>query len=660
MTTRLHRRGPPVAGSSHDGVASAGTSERRSTRSCRCAAPEDRRCRRCRGARPFPAQAAPNSSSPPRRSRAPARHRSRPSDGARSFRPGVRSRDRNPPLRAPPRADAAPPPFAHGDGADHGAENEPGGGSLFVGVRRPGKPRAANQAAIDADRIRPVEDDRLLRRRMRGQRVAKRGQARHRGRAARCAAALRAPARRRIRRDRSGRHGPACRRPRRRRSLSHAQRRRRPRAAHQPKGGGRSSAGANGACSGLPVSSGIWAPGLVLPICYNYNLRCVAASPAVSGHGATNRDNMADRPQTIILCSCEDTMPLDAGAVQARLPRREGRDRASTLPRRARAIPRRGRRRRAADGRLHAGSAAVLRSGAGGRRPISPSSISARPPAGRATAAEAGPKMAALLAAAAEPAPDVPFVTLASEGVVLIYGRDERAIEAGEPAQGPSRRHGADHSRPLRWRRRASPIFRWSRARSAPPRAISARSRLWSTIMPQPAPSSRGALAFGPARDGAVSRCDIMLDISGGAPLFTAPDLRDGYLRADPGDPAAVLRAVLKARDLVGTFDKPRYIAFTADLCAHSRSQHRRLPPLPRPLPDRRDRARRRSRRDRRQHLRRLRPMRRGLPDRRRRLCVAARRCADAQAAHAARGLSRGRRRARRSCCCTTTTHGGR
>ena len=88
-----------------------------------------------------------------------------------------------------------------------------------------------------------------------------------------------------------------------------------------------------------------------------------------------------------------------------------------------------------------------------------------------------------------------------------------------------------------------------------------------------PVPSSRGALAFGPPRDGAVSRCDLVLDLSGGAPLFSAADLRDGYLRADPGDPAAVLRAVLKARDLVGTFDKPRYITFTEDLCAHSRSQ---------------------------------------------------------------------------------------
>src|SRR5438270_9288048 len=61
--------------------------------------------------------------------------------------------------------------------------------------------------------------------------------------------------------------------------------------------------------------------------------------------------------------------------------------------------------------------------------------------------------------------------------------------------------------------------------------------------------------------------------MAGAAPRFCAADLREGYLRADPGDPAAVLKAVLKARDLVGTVDKPRYIAFTEDLCAHSRSR---------------------------------------------------------------------------------------
>ena len=54
--------------------------------------------------------------------------------------------------------------------------------------------------------------------------------------------------------------------------------------------------------------------------------------------------------------------------------------------------------------------------------------------------------------------------------------------------------------------------------------------------------------------------------------MFSAADLREGYLRAEPGDAAAVLKAVLKARDLVGTFDKPRYITFTENICAHSRS----------------------------------------------------------------------------------------
>ena len=183
----------------------------------------------------------------------------------------------------------------------------------------------------------------------------------------------------------------------------------------------------------------------------------------------------------------------------------------------------------------------------------------------------AGPKMAALLAAAAEPAPDISFVSFNSEGVILIYGRDEQAIEAGNLLK--------DHLD-------VTVLIR-PPAEVAPPRVTdfpvvkgairSATGHLGAFELTvdgyaQPAPSSRGTLSFAAPRDGAVSRCDLMLDISGGAPLFTASDLRDGYLRADPADPAAVLKAVLRARDLVGSFDKPRYVAFTADLCAHSRS----------------------------------------------------------------------------------------
>jgi ferredoxin len=187
-------------------------------------------------------------------------------------------------------------------------------------------------------------------------------------------------------------------------------------------------------------------------------------------------------------------------------------------------------------------------------------------------AASAGPKMAALVAMAAEPLPEIPYVSLNSEGVALIYGRDERAIEAGKLL--------ADHLDVTVLIARSKGL--------APPRVTdfpvvqgtieSAKGHLGAFEIvvddyAQPLPSSRGELMFAPPRDGAVSHCDLVLDLSGGAPLFSAPDLRDGYLRADPGDPAAMLRAVLKARDLTGTFDKPRYIAFTEDLCAHSRSR---------------------------------------------------------------------------------------
>src|SRR5262245_48612 len=185
---------------------------------------------------------------------------------------------------------------------------------------------------------------------------------------------------------------------------------------------------------------------------------------------------------------------------------------------------------------------------------------------------KAGPKIAALLAAAAEPLPETALVPLTSEGVILIYGRDEQAIEAAR----------------LLEQRLDVTVLITGGAGIAPPRTTSfpivkgtiraAKGYLGAFELTvddyaAPRPSSRDALAFGEARNGAQSRCDLILDVSGGAPLFPAADLRDGYLRADPGDPAAVLRAVLKAGDLVGTFDKPRYVTFAEHLCAHSRSR---------------------------------------------------------------------------------------
>jgi Fe-S-cluster-containing hydrogenase component 2 len=69
-----------------------------------------------------------------------------------------------------------------------------------------------------------------------------------------------------------------------------------------------------------------------------------------------------------------------------------------------------------------------------------------------------------------------------------------------------------------------------------------------------------------------VSRCDLVIDLTGGTPLFPAA-ARPATFRADPRDPAAVARLVAEASHMVGTFDKPRFIDFSADLCAHSRNR---------------------------------------------------------------------------------------
>ncbi len=86
-------------------------------------------------------------------------------------------------------------------------------------------------------------------------------------------------------------------------------------------------------------------------------------------------------------------------------------------------------------------------------------------------------------------------------------------------------------------------------------------------------PPGRGAPAFAAPRDGGAATCDLILDLRGAQPLFPAHEKRDGYLRADPGDPLAVARAVFDASHMVGTFEKPLHIAFEPSLCAHSRAE---------------------------------------------------------------------------------------
>jgi len=280
---------------------------------------------------------------------------------------------------------------------------------------------------------------------------------------------------------------------------------------------------------------------------------------------------MPDRPRHILICSCEDSMPLDVDAVK-----RGCRDAEVKAARQlCRAEREKFASAAAANEPLVVGCVqeASLFSDLAENANSQIIYANIRETAGWSKDGKrAGPKMAALLAAAAEPVPEIPFVQFNSDGVVLIYGRDEQAIEAGHL---------------LKEHLDVTVLMRPS-ASVVPPRVMefpvvqgvirSAKGHLGAFELTvdsyaEPAPSSRGTLTFGKERDGAVSQCDLVLDLSGATPLFSAHELRDGYVRADPADPAAVLRAILKARDLVGSFERPRYVDFNADICAHSRSK---------------------------------------------------------------------------------------
>ena len=187
-------------------------------------------------------------------------------------------------------------------------------------------------------------------------------------------------------------------------------------------------------------------------------------------------------------------------------------------------------------------------------------------------AAAATPKIAALLAEASLGTEPAATVSLRSDGAVIVYGVDERAIEAARQL-----RDRLDVTVLLSAPRDVLPprifdvpLFRGTIVKAAG--HLGAFDIVVDDYAPA-LPSSRGALTFAPPRDKASLRCDLILDLSGGTPLFPAPEKRDGYLRPDPRDPAAVQRALFDLAGLVGEFEKPRYVSYDAALCTHARSR---------------------------------------------------------------------------------------
>ncbi|MEZ5862878.1 MAG: 4Fe-4S dicluster domain-containing protein [Geminicoccaceae bacterium] len=272
----------------------------------------------------------------------------------------------------------------------------------------------------------------------------------------------------------------------------------------------------------------------------------------------------------VMLCDCEATMPLDAEALARAL--------GTETPAIATSLCRRQQARLAGEApgivacaQERALFEEVLAEGAGHDAAESLVTVDIRARAAWSReAAEATPKIAALLAEAALPVPETHVVTLESGGVTLVYGRDEVAIDAAAQL-GDRLDVTVLLTRPGDVTPPRKPPSRSSRARSVLPRAISATSSSSSTTTPCPTP--RPAAGSASAHPATRRSPTAISSSTSAAASRSSPRTRPGYLHADPADPVAVQKALLAATDLVGTFDKPRHVAYRPELCAHSRNR---------------------------------------------------------------------------------------
>ncbi|MGX9353209.1 4Fe-4S binding protein [Shimia sp. W99] len=180
------------------------------------------------------------------------------------------------------------------------------------------------------------------------------------------------------------------------------------------------------------------------------------------------------------------------------------------------------------------------------------------------------PKMTALVAEASLSIPAAKTVDVVSEGLCLILGAEEPALLAAEQLQtylSVTVLLESDATAPFT---RDYDVVQ-GRLKSV----NGALGNFDVTIdgFCQMLPHGAGQWAFTSPKNGAKSKCDIILDLRGAPPLFPAPEKREGYFRADPNSATAVARAVLDASHMVGTFEKPLYVRTEPLLCAHSRAE---------------------------------------------------------------------------------------
>jgi ferredoxin len=186
-------------------------------------------------------------------------------------------------------------------------------------------------------------------------------------------------------------------------------------------------------------------------------------------------------------------------------------------------------------------------------------------------ARDAGPKMAALLAEAmVDPIPAA-ALPVRSDGRVLVWGDATIALAAARQLAGRLAvtcviDGFGDETPPA-----VADIALFSGRPAAALGHVGSFTIRFEDVS-APRPASRARLEPATLRQTLEVECDVVLDLSRRAALFPGKPPRDGYVRVDPGDPVAVQKAVFEVADMVGEFEKPRYIVVDTDICAHSRN----------------------------------------------------------------------------------------
>ncbi|WP_422384098.1 4Fe-4S binding protein [Roseibium album] len=183
------------------------------------------------------------------------------------------------------------------------------------------------------------------------------------------------------------------------------------------------------------------------------------------------------------------------------------------------------------------------------------------------------PKMAALIADALLPLPAEKVLDVQSAGTCIILGDAEVALSAAghlSDALSVTVVLAPDADLPVTDDRR----FDIVRGRVKAATGALGQFSLSFEQLQERIPGGRGTFGWTEPRSGGRTECDIILDLRKAAqPLFPAPDKREGYLRTDPGNTEARIKALLEASQLTGTFEKPIYVKLNEQLCVHSRAQ---------------------------------------------------------------------------------------